>query len=302
MPILWGVYSPAVRLLYAQPGPPRPSALAAVRGLLSTLLQLPALLRTRPDGSRPLRDAALVRDGAAVGALNFLGTSIEIVALQYTTAIRASFILGLVVVLVQLLAAAEGKDVSPRTWGAAALSAAGVAVLVGDTSADLASGLDTLPGDLLCLVCALLYAINTTLVGRVAPKHSPSEFSAVKASTLLVLATAWVLADGSFNVEDPVALWPGYRDTFSWGLLSVAALGPGAVASVLVAAGQRKVPAREAQFYYQGTALTAGAFSFAFLGETLPAQSLLGAFLIIAAALVAIDGMAEERLAEEAET
>ena len=303
VPVLWGVYSPAVRLLYAQPGPPRPSALAAVRGLLSTLLQARSLVRVRPDGTRPLRDAGLLRDGGLVGTLNFVGTSIEIVALQYTTAIRASFILGLVVVLVQLLAAAEGKDVSPRTWAAAALSATGVAVLVGDQDV-LSTGLNTLPGDLLCCVCALLYAVNTTLVGRLAPRHRPEEFSAVKATTLLCFATLWVLGDGvALGLGDALGLdgqagptlWPGFQEPTSWGLLFVAALGPGAVASVLVAAGQRKIPAREAQFYYQGTALFAGAFSFAFIGETLPTQGLLGAALIVGAALVAIGGMAEER-------
>ena len=39
--VLWGTYSPAYRLIYAQPGPPQPPVLTALRASLQALLLIP---------------------------------------------------------------------------------------------------------------------------------------------------------------------------------------------------------------------------------------------------------------------
>ena len=60
--LLWGSYSPAVRLVYSQPGPPVPEVLTAVRALLQagvlllTSVALPLLL-TRPQEAASGRDS-----------------------------------------------------------------------------------------------------------------------------------------------------------------------------------------------------------------------------------------------------
>lgn len=55
---LWGTYSPAVRLIYSQPGPPQPEVLTAVRSclqagtLLVTSVAWPKLLESEPQSAK----------------------------------------------------------------------------------------------------------------------------------------------------------------------------------------------------------------------------------------------------------
>ncbi|GFH32955.1 EamA domain-containing protein, partial [Haematococcus lacustris] len=63
--------------------------------------------------------------GVELGTYNFLGTSLQAVGLQLTSATRAGFLVQLTAVLVPLLSALAGVPISPRIWAAALMALAG---------------------------------------------------------------------------------------------------------------------------------------------------------------------------------
>ncbi|KAJ9520956.1 hypothetical protein QJQ45_014158 [Haematococcus lacustris] len=167
---LWGSYNPTIRWLYDTDHPLSPSTLTAIRtvwaaGALAVAIacsnnrSLPAASPSLPDQAEPQGSAGgaagisqpavqaacqaelpllartvnnVVVAGVELGTYNFLGTSLQAVGLQLTSATRAGFLVQLTAVLVPLLSALAGVPISPRIWAAALMALAGTCLVALD--------------------------------------------------------------------------------------------------------------------------------------------------------------------------
>ena len=336
VPVLWATYNPALRFIYDSPTSPTPAELTSVRMLAAMVPFTPVFLSIARDAasanstttttttgedaeaaasgdrhpSRGGRDVRLLlRAGAELGVLNFLGTACQAWGLEQTTATRAGFLLSTINVAVPVFAAAGvgGAGAPPVTataWAACALALLGV--LITDAPNDVpsfdasvtSSGDGFNGGDLGVLLGAACYAAFTVRLGKWAREYDgPEDLAAAKLATMFACCCAWVLVDqaaygvgvgGDWPNGGPwgSVLWAGGFDAGLWAAVVYSAVGPGALANLLQMKGQRIVPAAEAQVIFATTPVFNAAMSVAFLGEAAGGHTLLGGAVIVFASVL----------------
>ena len=323
VPVLWATYNPALRFIYDSPTSPTPAELTSVR-MLAAMVPFTAVFLSiardaastfgedgvvdlsdeRKDSDKVRDVRLLLRAGAELGLLNFLGTACQAWGLEQTTATRAGFLLSTINVGVPLFAAAGlgGVNAPPVTgpaWAACALALLGV--LITDYSPDLAgvqSGDGFNAGDLGVLAAAVCYAAFTVRLGKWAREYDgPEDLAAVKLAVMFLCCGAWVLVDqvsygagvgGDWPNGGPwgSVLWAGGFSAGVWAAVVYSAVGPGALANLLQMKGQRTVPAAEAQVIFATTPVFNAVISVGFLGEAAGGQTLLGGAVIVAASVL----------------
>lgn len=234
----------------------------------------------------------LVR-GAALGALLSVAYALQTFGLTLTTAPKAGFITGMVVVITPLLQAA----VLRRPPGAAAavgavLAATGLGLLT--LEGTLLPG----PGDLLVLGCAVGFALHLVGLGAWASEHPVGALAAVQlAASALVHAAGGLLqpvVDGTLSANG--ALWVP-RGGYVWGAIVFTAVVASAFAFTAQTGAQRVLsPTRVAVIFTMEPVfawLTSGLGVPVLLAlgvsgvepETFGAREALGAGLILAGML-----------------
>ena len=323
VPVLWATYNPALRFIYDSPTSPTPAELTSVR-MLAAMVPFTAVFLSiardavstfgedgvvdlsdeRKDSDKVRDVRLLLRAGAELGLLNFLGTACQAWGLEQTTATRAGFLLSTINVGVPLFAAAglggvNAPAVTGPAWAACALALLGV--LITDYSPDLSGvqpGDGFNAGDLGVLAAAVCYAAFTVRLGKWAREYDgPEDLAAVKLAVMFLCCGAWVLVDqvsygvgvgGDWPNGGPwgSVLWAGGFSAGLWAAVVYSAVGPGALANLLQMKGQRTVPAAEAQVIFATTPVFNAVISVGFLGEAAGRQTLLGGAVIVAASVL----------------
>lgn len=163
---------------------------------------------------------------------------------------------------------------------------------VPDAAAAVATGgLGLAAGDVLTLLAAISYSVATVRMPVWAVKHrvTPLQLALGKSTFLTAVATtaAGVCAARLAAAGQPVtALWPGWRQPAGWAIMLWAALGPGALASVLHVRGQSIVPPAPSRIILGGVPLWAALISSAVLRE-----ERVGLITCVGGALIAAAGM-----------
>jgi drug/metabolite transporter (DMT)-like permease len=230
---------------------------------------------------RGIQGATLVRAGAGLGVLLFVGFAAQTSGLQFTTASRSAFLTGLSVLLVPFLSIAFHRHRPPAAslWGVA-FAVCGLWALAGGTSPGGAHGLGK--GELLTLLCALAFALHITLIERLARKYAPAPLVAVQLWTVALLALLTLLALGP-RLEPTAALWSA---------VLITGVGGSAVALLLQAWAQARTTAVRAALVYALEPVFATAYSVALGREQLGLRELGGGGLIILGVLVSELGAA----------
>jgi drug/metabolite transporter (DMT)-like permease len=253
-----------------------PLGAAAARGLLGAtllgaLLLLPIAADLRP--SRPRRAASW-----RLVVLGLLGGAIFIVAMNVAVALAGATITAFVAGLYAVLAAGLAVPVLGERPERATVAALGVA-LVGTV---LLSGLRPSPelagGIGVGLVAAMAFALFLVLSRRWSVAYAlPGPAVALAAlglSGLGIGALIPLLGDPGMSVPpDPAAV-----AAVAW-----LALGPGALAAILVVASMRRLAARRASAFLLLNPPTAAVGAWLLLGEQLTTIQLVGGALVLAA-------------------
>jgi drug/metabolite transporter (DMT)-like permease len=132
--------------------------------------------------------------GLVVGAVLAAGYLTQTVGLAITSPGNAGLITGMVVVFTPLLSRIFGTPVRWWTWVATLLSLVGIGLLTGGLS-----GLNI--GDVLVLVCAVLFALQLVLLGR----WSPGLRSGPLALVQMIACVALFSAGGTWELRPPNA-------------------------------------------------------------------------------------------------
>jgi drug/metabolite transporter (DMT)-like permease len=132
--------------------------------------------------------------GAVIGAVLAAGYLAQTAGLTLTSPGNAGLITGLFVVLTPLLNRLFGMPIHWWTWSAAVVSLVGLVLLTGGPS-----GMNA--GDLLVLLCAVLFALHIVFLGR----WSPGTSSAALALVQMGMCTLLFSAGGTWSLRAPNA-------------------------------------------------------------------------------------------------
>ncbi len=226
--------------------------------------------------------------GAAAGLFLGLGYQFQTTGLKFTTASKAAFLTGLVVVIVPLLSAIPGValpgSLKPTfdTYAGAVLAFAGLVLLTTPPGEGLDSGRALLAGiglgEWLCLGCAVAFAAHLLMLARAAPR-----VSARRLATLQIGFAAVVLL-----VTLPLGGRPFFHGTaMLWIALGVTAVLATAAAFTIQSWAQQHLPASHTALIFTLEPVFAWLTSLLFFGEQLGRRAMLGAGLILAGILLA---------------
>lgn len=224
----------------------------------------------------PLRDwlaiLALGATGHFIYQLGFIG------GLSLTTVANSSLIIGCSPVVVTALTAAVGQErVSRRYWLGAALSLAGVYLVVG-AGADVSR--DSLVGDLVTLGAVCCWAVYVVWSRTLMRRHSP------------LAVTGYTMAIGTlmylpFGYPSLAALDWGRVSTLAWMALAASAVFALFVAYLIWHMSIQRIGNIRTAMYSNLTPVVALATAVLFLGDHVGARETAGAAAILIGVAVA---------------
>lgn len=272
--IIWGFAFVSQRLGMEYVGP---FTFNAVRFAIGSLVLLPfvwLLDRQRGREERPImpwRGRALLRGGAAAGAVLFSAATLQQMGLAHTTAGKGGFITSLYVVLVPLLGLAIGFRATAATWMGAVLAAIGLYFLT------MQGNFRMQWGDLLVLMGAFLWAAHILLLGRLSPGSDPVKLALVQFITCAALSAVAALLLESTNAAN---LRLAMGAILFAGILSVG------VGYTLQVVAQRHAPPADVAIILSLEAVFAVLGGWLLLGEQLGPRGLFGCALMLAGILI----------------
>jgi drug/metabolite transporter (DMT)-like permease len=222
--------------------------------------------------------------GAAAGVFLGLGYQLQTSGLKHTTASKAAFLTGLVVVIVPLLSMLPGVapvgTLKPTfdTYAGALLAFAGLVLLTtpAGSGAALFSGIGL--GEWLCLGCAMAFAAHLLMLARAAPRVSARRLGTLQIgfAALVMLVTLPLGGRGHFHGTAVV-----------WIALGVTAVLATAAAFTIQSWAQQHLPASHTALIFTLEPVFAWLTSLLFFGERMGRRALLGAGLILMGILLA---------------
>ncbi|NWJ26758.1 DMT family transporter [Rhizobium sp. RM] len=243
-----------------------------LRFAIATIAVLPfALLENRSLKAAPTRSN--MRSFAIVGLALFGGATTQQVGLLTTTVTNSSFLTGLYVIFVPVIAVVLYRR-HPHwiVWPCALMMLGGIFLLSGGAFAALTQG------DILSIICAFFWAIQITLAGRfVSETGRPLALSCTQFAVCSLLSCIIAL------VYEPIsmaAITGSLAEIFYVGLVS------SGLAFVLQVIGQRYTTAPQAAIFLSSEALFGALLASIFLNETISGAGYVGCLIIFVAILM----------------
>jgi drug/metabolite transporter (DMT)-like permease len=254
-----------------------PFTFVAARFLISALFVLPLVLRD--NGLRKLK-TAVPHGGNGLKLLALciafsIGVLFQQVGMRSTSVTNTSFITGIYIVLVPFVGALFYKTrLSFATLIASLLSLLGVWLLSAGGDIHMHFG----RGDILVLLCTFGFAVQVTVLGRLANKmRLPFAISFVQ--YLVVTIIALILALYFEHID-----WQSLID--AWLPILFAGVASGGIAYTLQAAAQQHTPSADAAIIMSSEVLFGGVGGIWLLHEKLTMIGMLGCIAVIAAIIL----------------
>lgn len=248
---------------------------ASVFAFMSLRFSLAALLMAAIfRGALRQLTRAEIRAGALIGFFMFSGYAFQTRGLLQTTPSKAAFITGSGVVFVPvLLALFWGRRLNRWVWSGALAALVGLYYLT--VPPEGFTRLNT--GDMLVLVCAVLFALHIIFVGRYSPHHSVGALSFLQVGTTAVLTLGALPVLALTGWETPRIEWTA---ELLFAVLVTALLATALAFSAQVWAQQYTTPTHAA-ILFSLEPVFAAMTSYLVLRERLGGRALLGAGLIL---------------------
>lgn len=215
-----------------------------------------------------------IKIGVLIGITLFFAYITQTIGLKYTTISNNAFITGLFVVFVPFVSFLfKEENISLITILGTLMAAMGLYLL-----SFSGSGIGSINiGDLLTLLCAVLFAVQIVLVGRYTKKYDPVKLLIVQIFTVSILALfiSFIMGTYTFSLK--------YGAIKSITLNAI--LGT-AVAYYIQNKFQHKMPNTKAGLIFSLEPVFAGIFAYIFKGEVLSFTQIIGAALIFLAIVI----------------
>ena len=250
------------------------------RTFIGALFLVPVIMiasRIRIKGESAISKSSrsdFIKGSLAVGFCLIAAETFQQYGLKYTDVHKASFITAMYVVLVPVLGLFIGQKNRARIWIAVAVSVAGLAFLT------LKGGhLSMETGDLLVLVCALLFAVHVQVIDYWVRKVDGVLLSFGQFIVASALGLVLALASGPDSWESIKAAFPAI---LYCGIVS------NGIAYTLQIVGQRGVNPAGASIVLSLESAFGALAGVLFLGERMTAQAFTGCALMFTATMIAV--------------
>lgn len=246
-----------------------PFSYAAPRYLTGFLSLLIILIFTRKNRAKERRKKNYQRGfliGLIIGVVLFIATSMQQIALQYSTAGKAAFITCLYIVFVPLGAKLLGKIIRRENWLGAGLAIVGLYLLAvgGDFSIQL--------GDAILFVSAFVWTAQILLIDRFASKVDLIELSTAQIFIVMILSFAAMFALETPNLS---AMLNAAFPILYGGIMS------SGVAFTLQNYGQRYAEPSTAAILMSFEAIFGALAGWFFLNEIMTSREIFGCVLML---------------------
>lgn len=251
-----------------------PFTFQAVRCALAVLFLVPLSFLFEKDKkqfSTKWKNPRLWKVGAICGAALFVAAGLQQLGLVYTTAGKAGFITAMYIVLVPILGLFFQKKPPLSAWISVGIAVIGLYLLscVGVTQIN--------KGDLLCIVCALGFAVQITLIDRLAGDLDGLRLNCVQSLVCAVLSAVFMFTTEAPDIENILNCWLplGYAGILSMG-----------VAYSLQIVGQKAIEPTAASLLMSLESVFAVLFGWLLLQETMTLWEFSGCVLVFAAVVL----------------
>ncbi len=212
------------------------------------------------------------KHGLLLGVLLGIAFYAVMIGLRGTTTGNAGFLLGCTSVFVPLLCALKSRKWTLRILLAAAVSVSGIGLMT------LQSGFRLRPGDLFCMLSALLYSFYIILAGGFLRNDNPLRIGVIQFSGAAAAAGTGVLISGE------TAFLPATLPV--WGEILFLGIFCSAAGFMLQMSAQKKLSPEYVSLLYSSEPVFAMILGLIFLAEPLSAGRLGGAALILCGILL----------------
>jgi drug/metabolite transporter (DMT)-like permease len=263
-----------------------PMTFNALRFTLGCLVLVPVIVwrkRTR----RGARDAGRIPfvSCAAAGLILFAAAGFQQVGLLYTSSANSGFITGFYILFVPLIGMLFRHKAPSSLWGAVLVCLIGLYLL------SVADDFAVSKGDLLTLICAVLWACQILVIGHVAGKADPIQIAWVQFAICAVLSAVAGLVFEDCNLGQIRA---------ASGAIAYAGIMSVGVAYTLQVVCQKRCPPAPAAVIMSLEAVFAALAGYLVLGQTLTGRAMVGCGLILCGVLIAQLTPLQKNQSEEA--
>ena len=202
-----------------------------------------------------------------LGMILFLVFIAMTIGVKYTTATNASFLISLSVIFIPFFSWVFNKEKPKKSIFLVLIIA-----LIGIMLLTLDKNLELHMGDILCLICAILFTFHVILTERIVKNNNPVALS--------VLQFAWVSLF-SFLIQYPIENFVIPKNKIFW--LSMVLLGVFCIAFgyIVQTIAQKNLSSTVVGFILSLEPVFSGIFGYFFLNEYLSFQQYIGAFLLL---------------------
>ena len=252
----------------------------ATRTLLGGFVLIPAILflkatdknKKSPDKQKaPFRTTLL--GGICCGIVFFVASSLQQTGIMMTTVGKAGFITALYIVIVPLIGVIIYRKTSLRIWLCAAAAVAGFYMLCINDSFSVSEG------DLLILLCAVLFAVHIIVIDRFNARNTDG--AVMSCIQFFTAGTMMLICMFIFEKPDINAILSAWLPILYGGVMSCG------IAYTLQILGQRCTEPAAATLIMSLESVFAALSGWAILGETMLPKELIGCALVFTAVILA---------------
>lgn len=223
---------------------------------------------TQGSGSR--KD--LLWGGLACGILMCLASNFQQFGIKYTTVGKAGFITACYIVLVPILGLFLKKKCSPFIWLAVAMAVAGLYLLC------IKDGFSIGKGDILVLICAVLFSFHILVIDYYSPKVDGVKLSCIQFLVCGILSGIPALI---FEKPEMSAVLTAWQPILYAGVMSCG------VAYTLQIIGQKNMNPTVASLILSLESCISVLAGWVILGQQLSAREIAGCVIMFAAIILA---------------
>ena len=202
-----------------------------------------------------------------LGGLLFLIFITMTIGVKYTTATNASFLVSLSVIFIPFFSWVFNKEKPKKS-----IFLVLIIVLIGIMLLTLDKNLELHIGDILCLICSLLFSFHVLITERFVKTNNPITLGVLQFGEVAIL---------SFLVQYPIEKFTLPKDEKFWISLLILSLFCTVLAYIIQTISQKKLSSTLIGLILSLEPIFSGIFGYFFLNEYLTFQQYVGAFLLL---------------------
>lgn len=252
----------------------------SVRSIIGSLVLLPVIWfldkKKAPVDVTPAEKAAgrktLIIGGICCGIFLCLASNFQQFGIKYTTVGKAGFITACYIVIVPIIGLFLKKKCSPFIWVAVALALAGLYLLC------ITDGFSIGMGDLLVLICAVLFSLHILVIDYFSPKVDGVKMSCIQFLVCGILSGIPAIILENPQISSILSAWLPilYAGVMSCG-----------VAYTLQIIGQKGMNPTVASLILSLESCISVIAGWAILGQALSSKEIIGCFVMFGAIILA---------------